>query len=66
MNTASLAVARRLGMHACGEIVIHLRGQDMPHTVLQTDKTSWKGWRTRFLSLLEGKGAVQAPSKATP
>ena len=56
MNTASLAVARRLGMHACGEIVIHHRGQDMPHTVLRTDKTSWKAWRTRFLSLLEGKG----------
>lgn len=65
MNTASLAVAGRLGMHACGEIVIHHRGQDMPHTVLQTDKTSWKAWRTRFLSLLEGKGTVQTPSKAT-
>lgn len=64
MNTASLAVARRLGMHACGEIVIHHRGQDMPHTVLRTDKTSWKAWRTRFLSLLEGKGTVQTPSKA--
>lgn len=56
MNTASLAVAGRLGMHACGEIVIHHRGQDMPHTVLRTDKTSWKAWRTRFLSLLEDKG----------
>ena len=65
MNTSSLAVAGRLGMHACGEIVIHHRGQDMPHTVLRTDKTSWKAWRTRFLSLLEGKGTVQTPSKAT-
>ncbi len=65
MNTASLAVAGRLGMHACGEIVIHHRGQDKPHTVLRTDKTSWKAWRTRFLSLLEGKGTVQTPSKAT-
>ena len=65
MNMSSLAVAGRLGMHACGEIVIHHRGQDMPHTVLRTDKTSWKAWRTRFLSLLEGKGTVQTPSKAT-
>lgn len=56
MNMSSLAVAGRLGMHACGEIVIHHRGQDMPHTVLRTDKTSWKAWRTRFLSLLEDKG----------
>ena len=64
MNTSSLAVAGRLGMHACGEIVIHLRGQDMPHTVLQTDKTSWKEWRTRFLSLLGEKGEYHTPSKA--
>ena len=65
MNTASLAVARRLGMHACGEIVIHHRGQDMPHTVLQTDKTSWKAWRTRFLSFLEEQGTSQTISKTT-
>lgn len=65
MNTASLAVAGRLGMHACGEIVIHHRGQDMPHTVLQTDKTSWKAWRTRFLSFLEEQGTSQTISKTT-
>lgn len=63
MNTASLAVARRLGMHACGEIVIHHRGQDMPHTVLHTDKTSWKAWRTHFLPLLKVKEDIPAPSK---
>lgn len=65
MNMSSLAVAGRLGMHACGEIVIHHRGQDMPHTVLQTDKTSWKEWRTRFLSLLEEQETSQTISKTT-
>ena len=65
MNMSSLAVAGRLGMHACGEIVIHHRGQDMPHTVLQTDKTSWKEWRTRFVSLLEEQGTSQTISKTT-
>ena len=58
MNTSSLAVAGRLGMHACGEIVIHHRGQDMPHTVLQTDKTSWKARRTCFLPLLGEEGQI--------
>lgn len=47
MNASSLAVATRLGMRPHGEIVIHHRGQDMPHTVLVTDRTSWKRWRTR-------------------
>ena len=56
MNTSSLAVAGRLGMTPVGEIVIHHRGKDMPHTVLHTDKASWKAWRTRFLSLLGEKG----------
>ena len=63
MNTSSLAVAGRLGMHACGEIVIHHRGRDMPHTVLQTDKASWKTWRTRFFSLLGEKGGDHTFSK---
>ena len=63
MNASSLAVAGRLGMHTCGEIVIHHRGQDMPHTGLQTDKMSWKAWRTQFLPLLGNKGTVQTPSK---
>ena len=58
MNMSSLAVAGRLGMHACGEIVIHHRGQDMPHTVLQTDKTSWKARRTCFLPLLGEEGQI--------
>ena len=63
MNTSSLAVARRLGMQPIGEIVIHHRGQDMPHTVLHTDKMSWKAWRTQFLPLLEGKGTSHASSE---
>ena len=58
MNMSSLAVAGRLGMHACGEIVIHHRGQDMPHTVLQTDKTSWKARRTCILPLLGEEGQI--------
>ena len=65
MNTFSFAVAGRLGMRPTGEIVIHHRGQDMPHTVLQTDKASWKAWRTHLLPLLENRGTVQAPSKTT-
>ena len=63
MNIASLAVAERLGMQPIGEIVIHHRGQDMPHTVLHTDKMSWKAWRTQFLPLLEGKGTSHASSE---
>lgn len=65
MNIASLAVAERLGMQPIGEIVIHHRGQDMPHTVLHTDKMSWKAWRTQFLPLLEGKGTSRISFETT-
>ncbi len=32
-NTASAAVARRLGMQVCGEHMVHYQGRDMPHTI---------------------------------
>lgn len=42
MNTASIAVAQRLGMHPCGEHMVHYRGLDMPHVVYGTDREGWK------------------------
>lgn len=35
MNTASLAVARRLGMTEIGSIVKHYRGKEMPHLLFE-------------------------------